>query len=342
MSEAAITTVQAARAPSTRALYESKWRVFSRWCVMSNLSPSECGIEAILNFLQHRLDTERAAPSTIKVYAAAISSFHREIDGSSVFSHPLMSSFIKGVARLHPVRRPIAPPWDLGLVLDALCGPPFEPIEVADIKWLSAKTALLLALTSGKRVSDITALSTQRDCCVIAGDGSRATLRPNPAFVPKVLKSAFSARPISLSAFHPPPHGSGVEARLHRLCPVRALARYIQATAPFRRTQQLLVCYSAAKRGLPLSSQRLSHWLTEAIRQAYTSAGREQPQSVRAHSTRGVAASAALFAGVSVEDICSAACWSSSSPFVRFYLVDMADSTSFSASVLSQAASARP
>ena len=43
---------------------------------------------------------------------------------------------------------------DLSLVLEALCGLPFEPIESADMIFLSYKTALLLDLTSAKRVGN--------------------------------------------------------------------------------------------------------------------------------------------------------------------------------------------
>ena len=177
----------------------------------------------ILNFLQHMLDEGGRAASTIKGYASAISAFHPNIDGATVFSHPLMVNFIKGVERLRPVRKPLAPPWDLPLVLDALCGAPFEPLEAASIKWLSIKTALLLALASGKRVSDLCSFSVQQGCCILSGDGFKAVLRPNPTFTPKVVKSAYSAQPLTLLAFHPPPHLSQEDERLHKLCPVRAI-----------------------------------------------------------------------------------------------------------------------
>ncbi len=47
------------------------------------------------------------------------------------------------------------------------------------------------------------------------------------------------------------------------------------------------------------------------------------PLSLRAHSTRGVASSQALFRGVPLEDICVAAGWSSPHTFVRFYKLDV-------------------
>ncbi|KAL3046915.1 hypothetical protein OYC64_021187 [Pagothenia borchgrevinki] len=49
----------------------------------------------------------------------------------------------------------------------------------------------------------------------------------------------------------------------------------------------------------------------------------------------GLAVSTALFNGVSVEDIYTAASWSTPGPFIRSYLLDMSDS--FSSSVLAGA-----
>lgn len=46
------------------------------------------------------------------------------------------------------------PPWDLGVVLEGLKGPPFEPLDWVDLKHVSLKTVLWLALASAKRVSD--------------------------------------------------------------------------------------------------------------------------------------------------------------------------------------------
>ncbi len=49
----------------------------------------------------------------------------------------------------------------------------------------------------------------------------------------------------------------------------------------------------------------------------------ERTFSLRAHSTRGVAPSQALFRGVLLEDICVVAGWSSPHTFVRFYSLDV-------------------
>ena len=87
--------------------------------------------------------------------------------------------------------------------------------------------------------------------------------------------------------------------------------------------------------GKALSKKRLASWLCECISQAYRQAGKDPPTAVQAQSTHGVSASTALFGGVSVEDICTAASWSTPCPFIRFYLLDVTGS--FSRSVLTVA-----
>ena len=42
-----------------------------------------------------------------------------------------------------------------------------------------------------------------------------------------------------------------------------------------RKSQQLFVHYREHSQGLPMTKQRLSHWLCDAITQAYVSAGAE-------------------------------------------------------------------
>ena len=141
-------------------------------------------------------------------------------------------------------------------------------------------------------------------------------LRPNPAFVPKVVGSC---SPIDLLAFAASPEGQ----QSHALCPVRAVRMYMDRTRGFRRSDQLFVSWANPHKGKPITKQRLSHWVVEAIALAYTCQGLQPPVGLREHSTRGLAASWALFRGVSVQDICAAASWSSPLTFVRFHKLDV-------------------
>lgn len=151
-------------------------------------------------------------------------------------------------------------------MLQALTDHPFEPLEDTDLKILSYKTVLLLALATAKRVSYIHALSVHMSCMRFSPDSHAVFLRPNPAFIPKVVGACSH---VNLVAFQPPPHTSLEQQRLHKLCPVRALRAYVERTRSFRQVDQLFVFWANSHKGKPVSKQRLSHWIVEAISMAF-------------------------------------------------------------------------
>ncbi|XDV35989.1 hypothetical protein PO909_005843 [Leuciscus waleckii] len=117
-----LNTIRQARAPSTRRLYSSKWSVFTSWCTARDTSPSDCGVSEVLSFLQELLDKGRA-PSTLKVYVAAIAAFAEPALGQSLGRNYLVIRFLRGAKRLNPPRPPSVPIWDLSTVLEAMNRP---------------------------------------------------------------------------------------------------------------------------------------------------------------------------------------------------------------------------
>lgn len=313
-----LNTLTEARAPSTRRLYAQKWSIFSDWCTTKDLNPNTCEVEHILSFLQEMLDSGRA-PSTLKVYVAAITANHALIAGRTVGKHDLIIKFLRGARRLNPPRPNTVPSWDLSTVLKALRGPPFEPLEQADLRALSFKTALLLALASVKRVGDLHAFSIDPSCLEFGPNDSKVILRPRAGYIPKVLTTPFRVQVVSLLAL---PTADG-EQTPNTLCPVRALRIYTDRSASYRKSDQLFVSFAQHSLGMPLTKQRLSKWIVEAIALAYASLNEHCPVGLKAHSTRGMASSWAWSTGISIVDICNAAGWSSPSTFVRFYSLDV-------------------
>ncbi len=112
----------------------------------------------MLEFLQARLSAG-LTHSTLKVYVAAVSAYNASLGGPSVGRNPLVTCFLRGALRLRPPVRSRIPPWYLAVVLEALCRPPFEPIEEITNRHLTLKTVFLLAVSSLKRVGDLQALS---------------------------------------------------------------------------------------------------------------------------------------------------------------------------------------
>ena len=204
-----------------------------------------------------------------------------------------------------------------------------------DLKWLSLKIAFLLAITSARRIGELHALSVHRDCCTFSPEGSKVVLRPNPAFLPKVLSDFHLSQSIELQSL------PVSEADQLALCPVRALSEHKRRTKPLGKSDQLFVCFRTSCLGRPLSKCRLSHWVVDTIQQGYTLSGAPAPSRIRAHSTRSVSTSWALWRVASLATICAAATWSSHSTFTRFYRLNVPAGPSFAEQVLGVARTQR-
>ena len=338
-SSEVVDTIQSAKAPSTRASYDGRWNAFEDWCE-SRVPPVVAHVasaQVILEFMQDRLKSGLAF-STLRGYLAAINACHLGVAGKAPSKVPEVIKFMQGVERLRPVTRSLFPVWDLQVVLGGLCRAPFEPLVGMPLKFLSFKTALLLALATAKRVGDLQALSVSSECMQFMNNDLKVLLKPHLKFVPKNM--VVPKEPVVLLAFHPPPFGSVEDERLNCLCPVRALRAYYDRTAGSRASSQLFVEMGNVLVRKPVSRPTLSKWIVDAIRLAYSRAGVEVPAALKAHSTRGVATSWALAKGVSIQEICVSANWSSPSTFAAYYHLDI-ESSSLAHSVLGAAASSR-
>ncbi len=153
-------------------------------------------------------------------------------------------------------------------------------------EYLSLKTALLLALASVKRVGDLQALSVNPVCLEFGPNDSKVFLKPRLGYVSKLLSTPYRVQVIMLSTFFPP---TGSQESL--FCPVRALRIYIERSASYRKSEQLFVGFGNRAKGGPVTNQRISRWLVDAITLAYSSSGLQCLIGIRAHSTRGIALS---------------------------------------------------
>ena len=163
LDESVQETLNNARAPSTRAGYALRWRIFSGWCHSMDIeAAAACPVPHMLRFLQSQLDQGKAV-STVKVYASAISAFHQGTNNGPLGRHPLVGQFLKGARQLRLARTLRAPGWDLPMVLTSFTEALYKPIADTDLRSLSLKTAFLLALCSSRRVGELCALSVSDD-----------------------------------------------------------------------------------------------------------------------------------------------------------------------------------
>lgn len=91
----------------------------------------------------------------------------------------------------------------------------------------------------------------------------------------------------------------------------------MERTAALRQSDQLFESWAKTFMGKPISTQRLLHWIVDAICLAHSSKSLPVPTGLRAHSTRGLATSWALFEDVSMDIVCRSEGWSSYQSFSR-------------------------
>ncbi|KAL8610742.1 hypothetical protein ACOMHN_016725 [Nucella lapillus] len=209
--------------------------------------------------------------------------------------------------------------WDLFLVLNSLLVAPYEPLVSIQMELLSFKTVFLIALASGRRRSEIHALSGLSQDVGFHPDGS-VSLQFLPEFLaknqtPGSPSHAIIIRPLSTIVDKREPDIT--------LCPVRAVKYYWDRTRSLRTTQQRFFISLRAGRSKDISAATISRWISQTIRSAYTQAHLDvssvQP---RAHEVRSIATSAAFQYSFSLKDVLEAAYWRSENPFINFYLRD--------------------
>ncbi|XP_040294193.1 uncharacterized protein LOC121005490 [Bufo bufo] len=114
----------------------------------------------------------------------------------------------------------------------------------------------------------------------------------------------------------------------------------VYAFAPFPlipRVLQKFLKENCPNKGKKAAKSSISRWIKMAISEAYKAQGKDVPASLKAHSTRGMAASWAEKASASLQQICRAATWKRVHTFTKHYRLDVAanDDLRFGRKVLS-------
>ena len=325
-SQAAADQIARGRRQSTRAVYDSKWRVFAGWCTGQSVDPFQVTIQKLADFFVYLFQVKHLNPRTIKGYRSAISSTISACGSRTEFSDSQeLGSLIRSFQLERPPQRKIAPQWNLSLVLQSLLKPPFEPIAKCELKFLTLKTVFLVALASGRRRSELHALCFDSHHFRQNQDQSMVTLYPDLDFVAKNQALDAVAEPIKLSAFT---SVGGADAD-RKLCPVRCLLQYRKSTATpecRKGRKKLFISYKPSKSD-EIKRATISSWICKLIRLAYESEGSDpralELHKVSAHEVRALSASASVFRGMTVDSVMQSCTWKSRNTFSDFYLRDM-------------------
>ena len=222
---------------------------------------------------------------------------HENVLGVPVGQHPLVKRVMAGVFNSNPPKPRYTTTWDVGQVLDYIesLGP---NTELSD-KILAHKLAMLLALTTASRASEIQGL----DLEFMSDKGNVIDFTLSK--VTKTRKVGQRPLTISLVQFEAKP----------LLDVVECIRVYIRRTLPWRvnQTQHQLLLGTVSPHK-PVVTSTISNWL----KQLMAAAGIDVSHYT-GHSTRSAATSKAKAAGCSVPEIVQQANWSNAKTFKRFY-----------------------
>ena len=261
--------------------------------------------------------------STIKGYRSTLSSTLP--NGIEITQSAEIAALIRNLHTARPRVTKFCPSWDFNLVLNYLMCPSFEPLTSSTPEYLTLKTVFLLLFASGRRVSEIHALTVDNNCLRFNKSRTEVRLLTEPGFLAKNQKPGEASRPIVIPALT---NLVGTEGPDRFLCPVRALNAYlVYSTQPSIRQgrRRLFIPFDPTKRN-EIDPRQISRWMTKLIRLAYIWGEKAPPESkvFKTHDIRGLSASWAAFNGVALPEIMRAAFWKGKSTFHDHYLKHLA------------------
>lgn len=206
-------------------------------------------------------------------------------------------------------------------MLSGLRDEPYEPKMTATLEFWSKKTLFLIALASGRRVSEIHALSILPQYTQFYND--KVILTTVVGFRAKNQKQNDTTQEIVI-----PKLDKITDCKVElKLCPVRALRHYLELTKPLRGAQTaLFICHGRSMHTTAATIQTLSRWFKEVIHLAYSGDilnTEEGKISAHIHQLRAMANSLAFSRKATLAEVMRAGYWKSPNVFISCYLMDM-------------------
>ena len=250
-SEGASSHISKSVRQSTGIVYEAKWAILCNWCSGRDIDPVRVTVQQLAVFLVYLFEIKQLVPSTIKGYRSAIGMTISLLGGSEFWQNEYISLLVRSFSLERPKQNKLVPQWNLGLVLDSLSSPPFEPAEEVDLRFLYYKCCFLLALASGRRRSEIPAFSVSDSCLSFNRNKSSVTLLTDPCFLRKNQIPDRSAEPVIIPALPEDP-----SSRL--FCPIRILGIYLDRTKNSRPAKNTRLFLPLKKGDSDISAKTIS------------------------------------------------------------------------------------
>ena len=294
ISEQSIKLLVGGHRDSTKRSYNYAWQKWHRWMLSRDKDPLHPTINQVLDYLCY-LHTLGLSHRTINLARSAISSTAYSVEGVKIGKHELVCQLMKGIYNISPPAPKYDLFWDVEKVLTFLAS--LGENESLNLKQLSLKTAMLLALESLCRSSEIANID-------------RTSIRSHISSIKFNLLKPRKAQ-----------FGSGLEVislnrkQDTRLCPVACLERYVTSTcALWNSNEGNHLFISWKKPHKPIHASTIGKWLKNVLAMAGIDVTK-----FSGHFTRGAAASRASRAGVPIDAILRLGSWRSRRTFQNYY-----------------------
>ncbi|CAB4031951.1 Transposon Ty3-G Gag-Pol poly [Paramuricea clavata] len=284
------------------ATHLNRWR---QYCGARGIDPISASVENGINFLSE-LYTQELSYSAINTARSALSTIILVPGGTTFGNHPLVTRFVKGVFVSRPALPRYTELWDISLMFNYLRT--LHPVEELNLKELTLKTVMLLAILSGQRFIwtlhdlSITSMERQENKYIF--------------YVNQLLKTSKPGKHWGRQEFTAYPSDP-------RLCIVSCLNQYLKKTESIRKNSvQLLLSYQKPHHSV--SCDTFARCLKSVMKEAGLNI-----DIYSAHSTRAASTSAAKAMNIPIQTIINAAAWTNEQTFQKFYCKPIASSSTF-------------
>ena len=292
LSKTAQDLVGASWKEKTEVNYSSAWRKWCSYCGEHGICSTAPVLNDVLDYLGFLYD-QGLKYRSINCARSALSSTLKPIDGFRVGQHPLVTRLLKGVFNSRPPLPKMCPHWSVCQVLAIL--KQWSPAASVDLKSLTLKTVMLVALACPKRCDSLRMLTIKEGFCEV----SESYIKFQPDGLEKHSRPGLVATPLKLNSFNEDP----------RIDPVYYVKAYLKRTKLIRKSDKLFVTHNAPHKDA--STSTITRWIAKVISQS--------GQHGSGGSVRSGSSSYALARGASIETVLEAGDWSRVSTFKKFY-----------------------
>lgn len=307
ISEEAQKILLAALTENSYKQYDSEIKKWWSYCKENQVSIFKASQAEVLEFFTKMFNKGASYETICSTRSALV-----RLIGDDFVKEIELKRFMRGVYNLRPSKPKYNETWDPAMVLDFLTKLRENDL---DLKMLSHKLIILLALTTGHRMQTFSLIKLEsiKDC------NSKVEIK-----IAERIKTSAPGRKQPLLVLP-------VFVENKSICVVSTLREYLEKTLPLRGNINNLFI-SHKKPHAAVTAQTLSKWIKAIMEKAGV-----DTSSFGAYSTRHASTSAARRTGLDIDTIKRTATWTvNSSVFARFYNLPLTTAPSaFANAVLS-------